>query len=268
MSVNTNINININKNIRSNWSNGGNGGNIKDEVIFKLNSLKHIYKGKKALILTCGPSMNKVSKEVLQKFVDKGYIIVCVKQAIEQMPNNFAHFHVYNFCNEKNYTYNRDLCDTISVYCQKESKLVRKSNVDIVVSHIPHNEHDNILTAMIEGRDEMTFEKLIGRPNIQVKWGDIMYELAIPLCIQIGCSEVYVIGWDCKNFSDRFYSTGDGNSNETRNSKRKNLDQLQLRASKNVHDFLKRNFNLSLKLTGEKGSSALNIPFEELSELV
>lgn len=257
---------NIIDDIRQDWnSRKENHKNFKSEIIYKMNSLKDTFKGRKAVIITCGPSMKKVSTTAMQSLIDKGYVIVCVKQSIDDMPNKFAHFHVYNFCNEKKYSYNKKVCDTISLYCQCPKKLERKQNTDIVISHIPHDEKDNILTAMMKGRDEMSFDKIISRSDLQVKWGDTMYELAIPLCIQIGVSEIYIIGWDCKNFSERFYKN---NKKEKRNAKRKRLDKLQLDASKHLGPFMKNKYDIVLKLVGKPDTSALDIDSVETASLI
>lgn len=250
-------NIDLLKGIRTEWDKKQFKKDIPYESVsrYRIKTLKNLFQGKKVIIFTCGPSIKKITKTQIQQFIDKGYIIVCVKQAIEYMPNNFTHFHVLNFCNEKKYVYNTDFVP-IRIYCQEDKFIKPKKHCDIVVSHIPHNLEDNIITNMIAGKDEMSFEKLLTRKPLQVKWGDTMYELAIPLSLYVGCNDIYVVGWDCKNFTDRFYK---GNKVKHRSAKRKKLDKLQLIASCNIQSFLKKKFNATIQLVGIPSDTALQI---------
>lgn len=239
------------------------------EAIFrqKLKSLKDIHRGKKAIIFTCGPSLNNVTHEQIRQLITKGYIIVCVKQAINYMPDKFAHFHIVNFCNENSYTYNPNHVP-IKIYCQSSmGKILMKKPYDIVVTHGPNDIKDNILTAMMNGEDKMSFEKLLQRKELKVKWGDIMYELAIPLSMYIGCVAIYVIGWDCKNLGVYFYNAKNKVRPTARSVLRKELDKLQVRCGAILHEYMNTHFNVDLRLVGKGDESIFKIPYIDIDKL-
>ena len=228
----------------------------------KLRILKGLYKGKKGIILTCGPSLNKYQKYI-QWFVDNDFIVICVKQAILKMPEGMCDVHVGNFCNEGKYIYNKH-SGPVSVFCQKNVSKKKtqlgkggKNDYDIYVSHYSHNDYDNILTGIEKDTDEMSCEMWSKRQRFAVKWGDTMHELAIPMCINLGLKQVYVIGWDCNNFVKHFY--GKSKENEaTQGPLRKKLNKQHIQSSKKLYSFLKKHFGMELKLVGY--DSALKIP--------
>ena len=239
----------------------------KSEEIWKrkLKLMKGLYKGRRGIIITCGPSLNLYEKDI-QWFVDNDFVVVCVKQAILKMPEQLCDIHVGNFCNEQRYSFDKDV-GPISVYCQKNVKKVKKelgmggiNDYDVYVTHYSHNDYDNILTGIQNNKDEISCEKWMSRKVFAVKWGDTMHELAIPICINLGLKEVYVIGWDCNNFVKHFYGKSD--SNEIKQHKinplRKKLNKQHIRWSNKLSPFLKRHFGLELKLVGNH--SALKIP--------
>lgn len=230
----------------------------------RIKQLKDVLARSNAVIFTCGPSLNNISTNQIQELIDKGYIIICVKQAIERMPNKFAHFHLVNFCNE--YVYKNISEHTIRIYCQRsENTIIQNPPYDIILSHFPNNLNDNIITSMKRGDDAMSFDALVKRPRLKVKWGDIMYELSIPLAIYIGCSNIYIVGWDCKNFKQHFYGT---DNRAPRNNLRIQLDMLQIEGGALLHDFVKKNFNSYISMIGNGDESIFDLPYTNIEKLL
>lgn len=231
----------------------------------RLKSIKSIFQGGKSIIFTCGPSLKKITKAQISELIKKKFIIICVKQAINYMPDKFCHFHVVNFCNEKRYIYDSG-CVPIRLYCQRsERRIIPKKGYDIVVSHFPNNLKDNIITAIVKGEDQISFDNLLQRKNLKVKWGDTMYELAIPLALFIGSSRIFIIGWDCKNFKKHFYGN---DSRPQRNNTRQKLDKLQVLGGKHIHKFLKKKFKTVINLVGDGDESIFSIPYISIDKLL
>lgn len=231
----------------------------------RIKSIKHCFKGKKTIIFTCGPSLKNITHKHIKQFIDDGYIIICVKQAINSMPEKIAHFHVVNFCNEGSYNYNPKHIP-IKLYCQRsEHNIVEKKGFDIVVSHYPNNLKDNIIVSMEKGVDDMSFDKLLERKQLKVKWGDTMFELAIPLAIHIGCTNIYIVGWDCKNFKQHFYGK---DVRPKRNALRIKLDKLQIKGGACLYNFVQKQFGVIINLVGQGNESVFKIPYIQLNTLL
>lgn len=241
----------------------------------KLMALKNIYKGRKAVIFSCGESLH-LYKHYAKYFVENGYIIICIKGAINHITGIYkiCDFQVNNFCNELQYDYNPDH-KPITLYCIKKihpfgTEYVKgreniphgiKNPYDIYMTHKGADINHNILTNMIQNKDLMSFEKIFDpdKNNMTHLWGDIIYEQAIPLCTLLGINLVYVIGWDWKNLQPE-------NNNHNRSGQRGGLDNLQITASEYLAPFLKHHFNLTLKLIGKH--SSLNIPTIDIHHII
>jgi len=252
--------------IRDSWKKDNtNTGNFESISKSRIRTLKNLFENKKAVIFTCGPSLKNITQKDIQTLIDQGYIIICVKQAIDHMPNRFCHFHVSNFCNEQPYSYNVNSLP-IKIYCQfSEGPVVKKSGYDIIVSHYPNHLKDNIVVPMMNNQDTMSFDKLLVRDRLKVKWGDTMYELAIPLALYIGCNHIYIVGWDCKNFKQHFYGN---DSRPTRDNMRQKLDNLLVQSSSHLSRFLKDHFGVTIRLVGQGTESIFDIPYVPLQDLL
>ena len=66
----------------------------------KLSSLRNLHQDQDCVILACGPSIVKYSKEI-KSIKDK--IIIAVKQSYNIAP--YANYHLLNFINYQKYTY-------------------------------------------------------------------------------------------------------------------------------------------------------------------
>lgn len=212
----------------------------------RLMSLKDIHKNSPgALIVSCGPSAKEFQHRI-PDFVARGFIIICVKQAFD-LPgvNGFCDYHVNNFCNEKHYNWDVDM-PPISLYTQRPNLSNRKDNgwknryqiiFDVDINR------DSIPEGILSQFDNMTFEKnSMGGANLSHSQGDIVYELALPLCQLTGVKHVFTTGWD-------FSYDRPNNTKATRILQ----DEAQIESSKHLSQFLHEKFNMTVhKLASSK----------------
>jgi len=239
--------------------------NHRKQYIQKLHTLKNSLQGKKALIITCGPSLKNYTQQHFQQFRDNGYIIVCVKQAIKVVGE--CHFHCVNFCNEEKYQYHIMKNKPISLFCKYIDHKFGKAGInpyDIMVTHQSNKFKHSIPKSIEQGIDRISFDFLLKDKELRVWWGNIMYELALPLCIHLGIKDIYIIGWDCTSYLDHFYSE---RKPDTRTSKInwRELDQSLIDVSPHTAPFLKKQFGITLKNIGN--DSALKIPTVNIKDL-
>lgn len=222
----------------------------------KIRALKDIYKGKNAIIYSCGPSyMDYISDDHTQYFVDNDYIIICIKKSLPNIKSldMICDFHINNFCNENKYEYNYDKCIPISLY-SKSPKKNPMNKYDIIFTHKPYPANPSIPVEIAKNNDIMSFEK-VTKPNKMMHfWGDIIHEMAIPLCLQLGINNILIAGWDF-NYDP-----------SNRNTYRKTLDKQHMNYAKFLAPFLQRNFSTTVNLLGNK--STLDIPKIEWKDLI
>jgi len=259
------------------------GNNIEKRTIEILSILKDLYKNRNGVILTCGPSLTQYLKQV-QWFMENEFIVICVKQALQKTEMT-CDFQTLNFCNEVRYQYKKDHVP-VRLYCQ--SNLLKqlgkggRNSYDMYVSHYNNNMKDNILTGIMNDKDEMGIQNWTKRKRFAVKWGDTMCELTLPLCAHLGLQNVFIVGWDCTNFSQHFYNPGKATPpppppkkgkrkrpvprrRQNRSRPRQKLDQLMVQASEKIHSFCIKYYNMSVKLVGNH--SALKLPTISIEDI-
>lgn len=223
-----------------------------------LYGLKDLYKGRKAVIFTCGDSLQRYADQA-QWFRDQGYIIICVKSALMTLRELGVgcDFHISNFCNEKPWNYDDTSVQAVppvSIHCQFNQHYGKRKPsqpYDIVVTHY-YNPAHNIHTGIDQNIDFMSFDSMFNQHRLVHYWGDIMNELAIPLCVHLGISDTVVVGWDWKRLGQR-------------DATRQKLDELQRRTSAKLAPFLEHKFGLKLRLLGDH--SSLQIPHVSMESL-
>ena len=170
----------------------------------RLEFLKEKYKDDTVYIITCGPSLNDHNHDIIrEKLKDK--LVICIKQSYDIF-SDITDFHVLNTYNLKDYNW---LDHTITLWgvgkYYQEGQLTRilqsQYPIDLYVPVLqPPYISENEQTARTKNFDDFL---RLGK-DTEVMWGPaVMYELAIPLSIHLGCSQIVTIGWDI----------GDPNSN-------------------------------------------------------
>lgn len=190
----------------------------------RLEFLKGKYRGKKAVILAPGPSLNSYDLSCLYDRDD--IVILSIKQAYDKVKGQ-TDFHVVNTYNFDKYNgYQYENMDCIIFYGLSESFLqqqieklsIKPHPVDIWVPVInpPSISYDQCIHKSAD------YDKFFLLQNeTKTWWGtSILYEQAIPLSLLIGCTEIITIGWDLStgvhSYSEKDVSFKINSSEESR----------------------------------------------------
>ena len=164
-----------------------------DESHQRLEILKDKYEGETAYIVTGGPSLNNHNVDELKSFLsDK--LVIGIKQTYDLFYEEMD-YQLLNAVNIKTYDYKTD--DTIvawTVYQQDQPYYIIENDVPCDFMTPIYRNHGSIHNTIAATGDwsEIGFDVSFERP-----WGPgLMYELAIPLSMYLGCKKIVTIGWD------------------------------------------------------------------------
>lgn len=171
----------------------------------RLKVLKDQYKGETAYIVAGGPSLNNYKKEYLKEFM-KDKLCFPIKQSYNFL-KEVADFHLLNFCNFAPYDWsNNQSIVTWAIFEQFHPQMIFQNNLqaDIFIPiyrNSPQTGGGIGPNKMIYSvAEKMDFDSiLLDDPEygFNQPWGPgIMYEMAIPLAIYLGCKKIVTVGWD------------------------------------------------------------------------
>ena len=175
-----------------------------DSVEERMKFLKDKYKGKTAVILATGPTLNDHDFDKMKDIFSKrdDLVIIPVKHAYSTTKET-SDFHVINLfsMDRKNPTiYDDD--NTIVLF--NVAKSFQKEHLDIIVdNNHPCDIWFPVLnppyiddTQTIQATKNYDLFWMMGEKCESI-WGkSIMYSTAIPLALHIGCRDIVTIGWD------------------------------------------------------------------------
>ena len=169
---------------------------LYDESYSRVKHLKDSSKGKTAYVLASGPSFGFYSKKFLNEFL-KDKLVISIKQTYNTVPDH-VDFHLLNFCNLNSYNYSNPSTITgWTVWDNMQPHQIIQSGArcDYILDTYKLGDGtanlDNSIAIQREF-DRLSLDTSFSRP-----WGPgMMYELAIPLAMFLGCSKVVTIGWD------------------------------------------------------------------------
>ena len=148
-----------------------------------MEKLKDVHKNKECVVLTCGPSLTEYPKDIIKNFL-KDKIVICVKESILEYKDQ-ADYFIDNGMRHRAFDFNEK---TIKIY-QDNGTVKPLHEVDISL-HEDRPWNGQLLQK--HNFDQYNFDNQIKRP-----WGPgILYETAFYLCLYMGITNVYTIGWD------------------------------------------------------------------------
>ena len=157
------------------------------------------------VIVSAGPSLNKLDKKKLQKFCE-GKFIIAVKQAINLLES--CDLHVINDDNFESYDYGQFQQRPKIVYVKSGSlyKRVPKRAYDVSYK-IPRS--ISSLEKSLSATSSFNAFKDIFSTNLRPLGPGIMYELCIFFPLYFSSKKVHLFGWDIGTLDDntitRFY---------------------------------------------------------------
>lgn len=219
---------------------------LKDEISKletieeRLNHLRGKYRGKKAVILAPGPSLNNFELVCLYNRDD--IVILSIKQAYSKVKGQ-TDFHIVNTYNFDKYNgYDYDNLDCIIYYGlslsfldqQMEKLAIKPHPVDIwtPVVNPPSITYEQCIHKAAD------FDKLLMLSNEpRTWWGtSILYEQAIPMALLLGCTEIYTVGWDLGTGA---HSYSEKEATFKVNSAEVKYTEDSIKTTKELYDWLK-----------------------------
>ncbi len=176
----------------------------------RLKVLKDKYKGETAYIIAGGPSLKNYDNKYLKDFF-KDKLCMPIKQSYNLFKEE-ADFHLLNFCNFAPYDWtNNKSIVTWAIFEQFHPQMIFENNLlsDIFIPIFRNNPNtgggvgpNKMIHSLAEKEDWDSMKLDHPEYGYNQPWGPgIMFEMALPLAIYLGCSKVVTVGWDIGDLS-------------------------------------------------------------------
>ena len=237
----------------------------------RIEVLKDSYKGETCYIVSAGPSLKNYEPEYLKSKLENK-LVFTIKQSYLLL-KEICDFHILNFTNFEPYQWSNETIVAWEVFEQYHPQMILENgfNVDVMFPVIRnHGTMDNTQAARLDF-DDFTMDKTYDRA-----WGPgLMYEMAIPLAMFLGCKEIITVGWDIGDISkfsgdnqneeqwqDHFYE-GKSNIQYAPTSMTKQEVELVTESVSFVHKWLKEK-GIDFKICSDRNPADKSIPRVEL----
>ena len=242
-----------------------------DTVPERIECLKDRYYGETCYIVSAGPSLKNYETEFLKERL-KNNLVFTIKQSYLLL-KEICDFHILNFTNFEPYQWSKETIVAWEVFEQYHPQMILENgfNVDVMFPVIRnHGPMDNTQAARLDF-DDFTMDQTYDRA-----WGPgLMYEMAIPLAMFLGCKEIITVGWDIGDISkfsgdnqneeqwqDHFYE-GKSNIQYAPTSMTKQEVELVTESVSFVHKWLKEK-GIDFKICSDRNPADKSIPRVEL----
>lgn len=171
----------------------------------RLLFLENLFKNQEIVIISSGPSFNYLNDNEI-KYIFENYITICVKYVIEILleKNITPTFFIYNSWLSKNNTeFYYNLSKSFTSIFGKSNEHSDNFNNLIRIYHDDTKSHEQNFELLKNNIDIITWKNFNNKKFYKNQ--HIMCELAIPLCIHLGVSKIYTVGWDLKNINNKYY---------------------------------------------------------------
>ena len=176
----------------------------------RLKVLKNQYEGETAYIIAGGPSLNRYTKEELRDFL-RDKLCLPIKQSYNFL-KEVADFHLLNWCNFAPYDWsNNKSIITWAIFEQFHPQMIFENNLenDLFIPIFRNNPNtgggvgpNKMIHSLSEREDWDTMKLDHPEYGFNQPWGPgIMYEMAIPLALYLGCKKIVTVGWDIGDLS-------------------------------------------------------------------
>jgi glycosyltransferase involved in cell wall biosynthesis len=153
----------------------------------KIEFLKDLFKGEKAYVLSCGPTLTDHDPQKIKDILSDN-LGVAIKQSFDLFGEGID-FHIYNCANFKEYDYSEHKPTVI----EASSTPYRLGECDLKF-FIQERDFNNSVSVTGDV-DSWTFDK---QPLLRPYGPGIMYEAVFYTLQHLGVSEIITIGWDNK----------------------------------------------------------------------
>lgn len=153
----------------------------------KIEFLKDLFKGEKAYVLSCGPTLTDHQPEKIRELLNDN-LGVAIKQSFDLF-GDLIDFHIYNCANFKNYDYSKNK----PVVIEAATTPYRLGECDLKFFIRERNFNNSV--AATEDFESWTLDK---QTMLRPYGPGIMYEVVFYALQHLGVSGIITIGWDNK----------------------------------------------------------------------
>lgn len=176
----------------------------------RLKVLRDAYVGETAYIIAGGPSLKQYDTNYLREFMsDK--LCLPIKQSYNIL-KDVADFHLLNFTNFAPYDWsNNKSIVTWAIFEQYHPQMIFQNKLehDLFIPIFRNSPltgggtgPDRMKYSLSEREDWDTMRLDDDDSGMNQPWGPgIMYEMAIPLALYLGCKKIVTVGWDIGDLS-------------------------------------------------------------------
>ena len=176
----------------------------------RLELLKNKYEGETAYVIAGGPTLRNYTPEYLREFMsDK--LCMPIKQSYNIL-KDVSDFHLLNFTNFAPYDWsNNQSIVTWAIFEQFHPKMIfdNKLEHDLFIPIFRNSPYtgggvgpDRMKYSLAERGDWDTMRLDDENSGFNQPWGPgIMYEMAIPMALYLGCKKIVTVGWDIGDLS-------------------------------------------------------------------
>jgi hypothetical protein len=168
----------------------------------RVDFLKNYYLGKTAIIVGTGPDY-KNQIDIIKNNFNENCILICIKQSIKDF-DMICDFHIYNHDHFELYKYGNFKPIILFMNYSKPDinnyrTVYENSDINFFLHNLNNCEHKNknILHELKNDNDLFLWnDKNLGLKENMVSNGThIIFEIAFPLAISIGCKNIITNGW-------------------------------------------------------------------------
>jgi hypothetical protein len=264
---------------------------IPGSTVDKLLFIENMFKGEDCFIVAPGPSYQELTEEQKNNIFNN-YFTIAVKYIINEFikSNLYPFIYAYSDNNEKVYDniFNNVciysiLCKFIKIKNKATNKLIKLNkslqfddkydilfvnNVFNINNSIKKNSHWTF-NEFVNGNDPTNIYNniLSDKDKNELGFyyyptGHIMYEIAIPICVHLGFSNIYTIGWDCNYTKQSYYYAPKRNV--------KILDRVKCNScvienTYFMHKVMKEKYNINIYKTSN--DSLVKLPIIDINEI-
>jgi len=168
----------------------------------KLDFLKNYFYNKIAIIVGTGEGYRKHVDEIKNNFNDD-MILICLKQSIYDF-DMICDFHIYNYDNYEEYQYEETKPIVLFMNYSKPNadnyrQVYHQADINFFLYNLNgiNKQHSDCLKMIPYGIDTLTFNdnNLGSGENMRPNGTHIMFEMALPLSLHMGCKVILTNGF-------------------------------------------------------------------------
>ena len=176
---------------------------VFEDIPDRLKVLKDAYKDKKCYIVGAGPSLKNYDVDYVKDKL-KDELVITIKQAYELL-EDIVDIQILNFANYREYDYKDNNPIVMwEIYEQFHVNMILESNLkcDLMLPTSGNWEQHEETKFKHSHCGSLSFDNWTLDKTLNRQFGpSLIFEMAIPIALHLGVSEIVTLGWDIGDIS-------------------------------------------------------------------